>query len=350
VYAPFDGLVPGPGLKEKISIEDLNKKFFEKFTEEGLMARTALTKLAPFLMPKMAGSKRFGGMKLAGFVNEVDAKKQTQFAVCSFYLPDGTIFVAFRGTDDSLVGWKEDFNMCFSEGTGGQLQAADYLNTNFARTMKKLRIGGHSKGGNFAAYGSTFCRGHIQDSILEVYNFDGPGFIPEILKKPAYKSMINRVHKIVPEESIIGMLMYTKAKMQVVASDAKGINQHDPLSWQIKRNRFEEVDSVASSSVLIDEVIKKWSVQFDYETRAAFGDVFFSSLISSSGATRLSQITSSKVRSIASLTKEIQSLDPQNQALIMDVLGKLVAAGGDSLKNSLLSKLPKSLIMRKSEK
>ena len=90
--------------------------------------------------------------------------------------------------------------------------------------------------------------------------------------------------------------------------------------------------------------------QFDYETRAAFGDVFFSSPISSSGATKLSQITSSKVRSIASLTKEIQSLDPKNQALIMDVFGKLVAAGGDSLKNSLLSKLPKSLIMRKNEK
>ncbi|SEK61948.1 Protein of unknown function [Pseudobutyrivibrio ruminis] len=350
VYAPFDGLVPGPGLKEKISIEDLNKKFFEKFTEEGLMERTALTKLAPFIMPKMAKSKRFGGMKLAGFVNDVDAKKQTQFAVCSFYLPDGTIFVAFRGTDDTLVGWKEDFNMCFSEGTGGQLQAADYLNTNFARTMKKLRIGGHSKGGNFAVYGSTFCRGHIQDSILEVYNFDGPGFIPEVLRKPAYKAMINRVHKFIPEESIIGMLMYTEAKMQVVVSDAKGINQHDPMSWQIKRNKFEQVDAVTSSSVLIDEVIKKWAVQFDYETRAAFGDVFFSSLISSSGATRLSQITSSKVRSIASLTKEIQTLDPKNQALILDVFGKLVAAGGDSLKHSLLSKLPKSLIMRKNEK
>ena len=223
VYTPFDSLVPGPGIKEKISIEDLNKKFFEKFTEEGLMARTAMTKLAPFIMPKMANSKRFGGMKLAGFVNDVDAKKQTQFAVCSFYLPDGTIFVAFRGTDDTLVGWKEDFNMCFSEGTGGQLQAADYLNTNFARTMKKLRIGGHSKGGNFAVYGSTFCRGHIQDSILEVYNFDGPGFIPEVLKKPAYKAMINRVHKFIPEESIIGMLMYTEQRCRLLSVMQRGL-------------------------------------------------------------------------------------------------------------------------------
>lgn len=349
VYAPFDGLVPGPGTKEKISIEELCEKFFSKYTEQELMTRAALTKLAPFLMPKMINCKRFGGLKISGFVNEVNADKQTQFSVCSFYLPDGTIFVAFRGTDDTLVGWKEDFNMCFSDGTGGQVKACDYLNSNFARTMKKLRIGGHSKGGNFAVYGSTFCREHIKDSIIDIYNFDGPGFISEILKTNEYKSMVKRVHKYIPQESIIGMLMYTKAKTKIIISDSKGINQHDPMTWQVKRNRFDKGEKLASSSLLIDEIIKKWSVQFDYETRALFGDVFFASLCSS-GATKLSQITSSKVRSIASLTKEVQSLDPENQALVIDVFSKLVAAGGDSIKNSLLSKLPKSLTMRNNEK
>ena len=346
VYSPFDDLIPGPGLKEKISIEELNTRFFEKFDKDQLMANSAFTKMAPFLMPEMAHTKRYGGIKLSGFVNEVDHDNQSQFAVCSFYLPDGTIFVAFRGTDDTLVGWKEDFNMCFSEGTGGQLKAVDYLNKNFARTMKRIRIGGHSKGGNFAVYGASFCKPHIKDNIIEVYNFDGPGFIKELIKREEYKETIKRVKKFVPEESIVGMLMYTKSKIRVVASNAKGINQHDLFTWQITRNHFDYLDKVSSSSKVIEEIIKKWSVQFDYETRSLFGDVFFASL-SSSGATMLSQITSSKVRSIASLTKEIQSLDPDNQALVVDVFMKLVAAGGDSLKNTLLSKLPKNLIMRK---
>ncbi|MBR1622429.1 MAG: DUF2974 domain-containing protein [Pseudobutyrivibrio sp.] len=346
VYSPFDGLVPGPGLKEKISIEELNESFFKKFNEDDLLSRNVFTRMAPFIIPEMAHSKRFGGTKLSGFVNEVDNENQSQFSVCSFYLSDGTIFVAFRGTDDNLVGWKEDFNLSFSEGTGGQLKAVDYLNKNFARTMKSIRIGGHSKGGNFTVYGCSFCKPHIKDSIIDIYNFDGPGFIKELLKKKEYKDIVGRVKKFIPEESIIGMLMYTKSKTRVVASDAKGINQHDPFSWQITRNHFDYVEKVASSSEVIDEIIKKWAVQFDYETRSLFGDVFFASL-ASSGATKMSQLTSSKVRSLASLTKEIQSLDPENQALVIDVFMKLVAAGGDSLKNSLLSKLPKKLIMRK---
>ena len=349
VYAPFDGLVPGPGLREKITIEELYKKFSENFSKEALLKRKAFTKMAPFLMSNMVNTKRFGGIKVAGFVNEVDEKKQSQFSVCSFYIPDGTIFVAFRGTDDNLVGWKEDFNMCFSKGTGGQLKAVEYLNKNFSRTMKKLRVGGHSKGGNFAVYGSAFSKMHIKDSIINIYNFDGPGFIPELLNTAEYKSVVGRISKFIPQESIIGMLMHTKDKTYVVASDAKGINQHDPFSWQVTRNSFNEVESVASSSILIDEIITKWAMQVDYETRALFGDIFFASL-SSSGATKLSQLTNNRVRSLTSITKEIQSLEPDKQALVLDVFMKLVSAGGDSLKNTLLSKLPKNVSVRKKEK
>ncbi len=348
VYSAFDGIVPGPGLKEKISIENACELFFAKYSEEELKSKATFTKLAPFLMQKMAHSRRFGGTKLSGFVNEVDAENQSQFAVCTFYLPDGTIFVAFRGTDDSLVGWKEDFNMSFSEGTGGQLKAVKYLNKNFARTMKPIRVGGHSKGGNFAVYGSAFCKPHIKDNIIEIYNNDGPGCIQEVIKTPEYKSIIKRVRKFIPHESIIGLMLYTKAKPRVVASSAKGINQHDLMSWQVVCNHFDEVPEVASSSKMIDETIKKWTGNFDYETREAFGAIFFESLVSA-GATKMSHITTKKVRSIASITKEIQALEPENQALVLEVLKCLAAEGGESLKNSILSKLPKNVIVRKKE-
>ncbi len=348
VYAAFDGIVPGPGLKEKISIEDACDLFFAKYSEEELRSKATFTKLAPFLMQKMAHSRRFGGTKLSGFVNEVDAENQSQFAVCTFYLTDGTIFVAFRGTDDTLVGWKEDFNISFSEGTGGQLKAVKYLNKNFARTMKLIRVGGHSKGGNFAVYGSAFCKPHIKDNIIAIYTNDGPGCIQEVIKTAEYKSIIKRVHKIVPNESIIGMIMYTKAKKKIVLSSAKGINQHDLFSWQVERNHFVSVDELSPSAVLIDKTIKKWTKKYDYETRKAFGDALFASIVSA-GATRMSHITSKKVRSIASITKEIQNLDAEDQALVLDVFKALAAEGGESLKNSIVSKLPKSITMRKNE-
>ncbi len=348
VYSPFDGIIPGPGVKNKITIEEACDLFFSKFSEEELKGRATLTKYAPFLMQKMAKSKRYGGMKLSGFVNEVDPEGQSQFAACAFYLPDGTIFVAYRGTDDSLVGWKEDYNLCFSDGTGGQIKAVNYLNTNFSRTMKPIRLGGHSKGGNFAVYAGAFCRPHMKDNLLDIYNNDGPGFIPEIIKSDKYKSVLKRIHRIIPNESIIGMLMYDKAKTIIVKSDNKGINQHDMMSWQIERNYLVEAEELAASSIKIDEIMKKWTKQFDYDTREAFGNIFFSSLYAS-GATKMSDITSKRIRSVASITKEIQALEPQNQVIVLDVFKALVAVGGDTLKSSLISKLPKSVIMRKNE-
>ena len=341
VYSPFDGIVPGPGLKEKISIEEVCDKLFAKYPEKELMKKTTMTKYAPFLMKKMVGTRRYGNMKLAGFVNEVDSQKQSQFAVCTFYLSDGSIFVAFRGTDDTLVGWKEDFNMCFSEGTGGQLMAVDYLNKNFSRTMKTLRVGGHSKGGNFAVYGSTFCKPHVKDIITDIYSNDGPGFVKEILRTSEYKSMVKRIHGIIPNESIVGLMMYNKFKSKVVISSNKGINQHDPLSWQVLKNKFITTDKVDDTSLMIDEIIKNWAESVDYDTRAAFGDIFFSSLVSS-GATNLSQITSGGVKSVATITKEIQALDKERQALVYDIFKKLVGTGSDTIKNSILAKVTKT--------
>lgn len=349
VYTPFDGIVPGPGLRDKISIEEACKRFFDKYSDDEIMARNNMTKLAPFLMKKMCHSRRYGGMKLSGFVNEIDSDDQSQFSVCTFYLNDGSIFVAFRGTDDSLVGWKEDFNMCYSFGTGGQLKAVEYLNKNFYRTMKTMRIGGHSKGGNFAVYGATYCKPHVKVLITDIYNNDGPGFVPEILNDPEYKGILSRVHSFIPSEAIIGMMMYNKFKNKIVISDQKGISQHDPMSWQVVRNHFEYAPKVEESSIIIDEIIKGWTDNVDYDTRAAFGDVFFSSL-AASGATKLSQITSGGVRSVASITKEIQSLDKEQQTLIYDIFKKLLNTGSDTVVNMVINKLPRGIKTRIIEK
>lgn len=350
VYANFDDIVPGPSHKTKLSIEEVCRIFFNEFSKEELLGTTAATRVAPFLMLKMANSKRFGGTKMTGFVNEIDSDNQSQFSCCSFYLTDGTVFVAFRGTDDTLVGWKEDFNMCFSSGTGGQLKAVEYLNQHLARTMRPIRVGGHSKGGNFAVYGCAFSKTHIKDNLIEIYNFDGPGFIEEILEDPKYLSVIRKTHKFIPKESIIGMLMHSKAELKIVNSNDKGIYQHNAMNWNIERNHFIYEDGLASNAITIDQTIKSWVSQFDYETRALFGDVFFSSLLTSSKASNLSEISSKKLRSIASLTKEVQSLDADNQDLVMKVIKKLALAGGESFKNSVISKFSKSETVRKKEK
>ncbi|MCR5415530.1 MAG: DUF2974 domain-containing protein [Pseudobutyrivibrio sp.] len=348
-YTPFDGIVPGPTIKNKITIEEACEALFNKYSEEQLRARKATTVDAPFLLKKMIGSKRFGGTRLCGFVNEIDPENQSQFSVCTYYLNDSSIFVCFKGTDDSLVGWKEDFNMCFSKGTAGQLKARDYLNENFANTMLPLRIGGHSKGGNFAVYSSTFALPHIKDSILNIYSYDGPGFIKEIIDTAEYKSILDRINGFLPKESVFGMMMFNSFKSKVVVSDAKGVNQHNPLSWQIERNVIKDGYELDSYALLVDDIMKNWAKDFNYESRALFGDILYSAL-SQAGATKFSQVTSSKIKSVATITKEIQGLPPEQQKIMYDIIAKLLSTSGGSLRDSVISKVTDILNFRKNEK
>lgn len=349
VYSPFDGIVPGPGQREKITIDEVCKKFFETYTEEELLAKNTITKVAPFLLKKMAGSPRYKGLKLAGYVSEHDATSDTQFAVVSFYLPDGTIYVAYRGTDDTLIGWKEDFDMCYSQGTGGQLKAVNYLNDNFSRTMKRIRVGGHSKGGNFAVYASAFCKNSVKDNIIEIYSNDGPGFIPEIINSDEYQSIVKKVHSFIPKQSIIGLLMNNNFKSKIVESDAKGINQHDPMSWMVTKNSFDESFELDESSIIIDEAIKTWANGFDYETRNLFGEIVFSAL-EASGATKLSEVKGDKLKSLAALKTSYDKLDKEQQAMVSEILSKLLNVSSSSVKSSVLGKMPKKpKIVRKKE-
>ncbi len=346
VYVAFEGIVSGPSLKEKITIEQASQAYFEKYSEEEILARTSMTRLAPFILKKMAGSKRYGGMKLAGYVNEVDAKSQSQFAVCTFYLPDKSIFVAFRGTDDTLIGWREDYDMSFSCGTAGQLKAVEYLNNNFSRTMKDIRVGGHSKGGNFAVYASAFCRHSVKDNIIEVYSNDGPGFVDEIINTDKYQTILPRIKGFIPQQSIVGMLMANSFSNKIVVSDAKGIMQHDPLSWQVLGNEFVTAPELDPFSIMFDEMVKKWVMGYDYETRSLFGDILFSAM-KSSGATKLSQVTGGGIRSIAAIVKDIQALDSDKQAIFMEIIVKLMSTGGSVFADNFLEIISKSLNRKK---
>lgn len=348
-YADFDDIVPGPGIKEKITIEEACKRFFEKYSDEEILAGESVTKYSPFLMRKMINTKRFGGMKMSGFVNEIDSTTQTQFSVVTYFLNDGTIFVAFRGTDNTLVGWKEDFNMCFMTHTKGQERAAQYLSETFIHTKRPIRVGGHSKGGNFAVYGSAFCRLNVRDKIFEVYSNDGPGFEPQITGTPEYKSVLKKVRSTMPECSIIGMLMDNEYKNNIIETSKNGIMAHDGLTWQVLRNRFVESDGLVEESIMIDKTIKKWYKDVDNETRGLFLDIVFSPFLEN-GYNYMSEVSGAKLRSFLEIKKAIDKLPDDQKNMFMEILKKLAVSSGETIKDSLLEKVSELQISNKREK
>lgn len=337
-YTEFDDIVPGPEVREWITIQDVYERFFAKYTREEIMSRASSTKVAPFLMDDMVGSKRFGNLKLSGYVNEIDEESQSQFSAVTYMLGDGTLYVAYRGTDNTIVGWKEDFNMSFLYQTAGQQSAARYLDDNFRRTLRKLRVGGHSKGGNFAVYASTFCVPAVQNKIMQIYSNDGPGFQKIVTDAPEYHRILGRVQSIIPEYSIVGMLLENQMEHKVVKSSQTGAYQHDAMSWEVLHHNFVCAPSLSENSLLLDIALKSWLIDLDNDVREEFVDILFE-VIASTGATTVDEITTSKWKAMSDMMKAMNGMPPEKQTAFREVVKKLVQSGSGIWMQSMKEKL-----------
>ena len=193
----------------------------------------------PELGRKMAASRRFSDLTLCGYVSRIDEETQTQFSALTLLLPDKTAYIAFRGTDDTIVGWKEDFNLAFLPVVPAQRMAAAYLRAAAqALPSQPLRVGGHSKGGNLAVYSAVFCGESVQNQLMRVYNNDGPGFRTSLLGLPEHKNVADKITTILPESSVVGMLLEHEERYEVVRSTQSGLWQHDGFSWQVRGEQF----------------------------------------------------------------------------------------------------------------
>ena len=231
-YFPLDNLIKE---NEKITIKELS----EKFQKTDKAKLKILWEEDEDLFIEIGKSKRFGDMQALEYTNKIEPETEEQFSATTIILPDNTIYVSYRGTDNTVIGWKEDLNMSFKSHIASQKDAKEYLE-NIAKKYptKKIRTGGHSKGGNLAVYASIFANNKIQKRIINVYNNDGPGFNEDITNTEEYKNMINKVTTYIPQDSVFGMLLNHEEKYKIVQSTAKGLMQHDVYSWQVLGKNF----------------------------------------------------------------------------------------------------------------
>ncbi|MBQ1902172.1 MAG: DUF2974 domain-containing protein [Lachnospiraceae bacterium] len=345
VYSHFGGLVPGPECKHSISMQKLHEQFFKKHKDEEFENASESAYIAPLLLHKLVTSPRFHDVKMTGYLSHTDEETQVQFACMTFLLPDGTNYVAFRGTDHTLVGWKEDFNMSFLYRTPGQVMAADYLNKNFKFTRRKLRLGGHSKGGNLAVYAGAFCNSTIQKKIIGIYSNDGPGFREEIVSEKSYQKILPIIHSIVPNQTIVSMLFESPFEPKVICSSADGLAQHNVFSWQIERNHFiEATGGLSDKSKMFQKTFQGWISELDMEKRQIFVDELFGLLASKQreGVLTIDDLLTNPTQTITILSKNIGEVKDEHQELFKEVLYKLVISGKDTMKDSFFDTVSKN--------
>ena len=230
------------------------------------------------LLRAAAQSVRFGFSRLYLYRDVFIPEQETQFAAVTYLLDDGSAFLTFRGTDYSLVGWKEDFNMSFQQTIPAQRLAAQYAREVAAEYAAPLRFGGHSKGGNLAVFAAARSSPMLQDRILEVYNLDGPGFTEYMMGDPGYLAMVPRIRTYVPQSSVIGMLLEHEEPYTVIRSKTVSLLQHDPYSWEVLGKDFIHMEEVTENSRFVDATIKTWFADMTNQERNQLVDVMFALL------------------------------------------------------------------------
>lgn len=325
-YMPFEGLVSEPFGTEGALLSDVAVHMLE----QGLTGACAIDngKSDCRLLEALKASERFGTMRLTGYVSRFDRETQEQFSAITFLPPQEMAFVAFRGTDSSVVGWKEDFNMSFSTEVPAQGAALDYVMRASAALPGPVILCGHSKGGNLAAYAGVFAPENVQERIRCVYNFDGPGFNEALLETPQFRKMDMRIHTFVPQSSMIGVLMWHAEPFIVVKSDSVGVFQHNPYSWQVMGGRFITLPERTRESRLAEETIKSWLENLPPEERKRFIDGVYSVLSVSDGRNVADLFEAKNIRAIL---RAVSSMDEETKNAIADAFKRL----GSSLRETL---------------
>ena len=332
-YLPLSDIVPGEKSGE-ISVADAAGRYMPELVPKDLRVMTHDDDA--LLIKKLAGSVRFGEMKLCCFSDITDDSIDLQFAALTCILPDGTRFVSFRGTDSTIAGWKEDFNFSYMSKTPSQICAKEYLDMNFSGTEDRLLAGGHSKGGNLAVYACAFCEPEISERVISVYDFDGPGFREEISGSENFKRIIGRTVSVIPESSLVGQLLTGNSAHRIVKSTATGIMQHLVYSWQVKRGDFVYTEELSRLGSFINRAVVSWVDGLDDDSRRVFVEGLFE-LVSATDAKTLADLGKNRLRSYSALVKAVSKLDEEHQKVMKDALKKLAVNSKDAVLSGLIS-------------
>ena len=275
-YLPFDEIVPSSfEVKAGISLNQLGEKFETIKEKEHENNPFMITKERIQLLDVVSKSQRYKDIKVFGFMNDIDDELTKQFAAVCYQWEEESRWIIFRGTDESLTGWKEDFMMTYSDLIPAQIDAIEYLRKQAELFSGSLNISGHSKGGNLSLYASAMQEEDIQNRIQQIYCWDAPGVHRSILNTEGYQRVVLKAKRYIPQDSIVGLMLESQVQYHIIESQGSGISQHSALMWNIEDDHFVELTELTRNSQLTDQTFKQWTEVVSDEELKLFFDAFF---------------------------------------------------------------------------
>ena len=326
-YLPLDGLVGEDPVEPGAVMERL-----VPLLGDGAGQRHPLIKNDVLLAAALRDGARFAELKLARYENRFDPREDLQFAAVTALLPRGFV-TSFRGTDGTIVGWKEDFHLNFAESVPAQRAARAYLAATASRFPGPITVTGHSKGGNLAMFAAAFAPAAVKRRIRTVRNHDGPGFPDRVAADPAFRRILPRIRTFLPQSSVVGLLMDHPEETVVVRSVEHALMQHDPYTWEIRRDDYERVGSLTPGSRFVDAALKDWVREMPPdELEKAIDGVF--SILEAGDAVRLRDLWSGK--NYLAILRAVRDMSPETRKLVKDAilyLGNAVKETGKRAEN-----------------
>jgi hypothetical protein len=286
------------------------------------------------LLTAVAASPRFRDIKVMGYVSKLDKAQEKQFSAMTFRLAPRLSYIAFRGTDGTVVGWKEDFNMAFRSPIPSQEEAIRYLTQAGRHCPGQILVGGHSKGGNLAVYASAFCKESLQLRIQRVYSHDGPGFLPHVLQSPGMAAILPRVEKTLPQSSVVGLLLEHQEALKIVKSRSVSVLQHDPFTWEVEKGSFVPLEQFTRDARHLDRTLTAWLQKMDHTQRERLVEALFG-ILESTDVRTLDQLRADWQKAIPAVAREAANLDQDTREFLFRALKELAALSIRTLPASL---------------
>lgn len=329
-YLPFKEII----LDTKDTIENISNKMKDLELEQFIWKEDK-----EFII-QLGRTKRYKDLKVTDYREIFDLNAEKQFAAITIWLPHRLKYISFRGTDMSLVGWKEDFNMSFMKDIPSQKEAVKYLNEVGKKYFGKLIVGGHSKGGNIAVYSSIFCEDKIKRKILEVINADGPGFDKSIITTENYLKMLERINTYIPQSSVIGRLLEHDDDYEIVYSTQKGLMQHDIYSWQVEGNKLKRIQNLTDDSQFVNKVVRNWLQNTTPKQRENFVNIIYDVLVSTD-AKDVNDFGIDTLKKIRTVIKSYKNIEKEEKKEIEEMFKLLFESIISTIKGETKAKLNK---------
>lgn len=328
IYLKLDGMIPTTSeKKESVYLYEIaNNLDYDKVFMDERYRKDNIE-----LFEAMVDSRRFRRMQMNYFSDITSVLAETQFSAMTVFLEEGPTVVIYRGTDETMVGWKEDFNMIFKEPVTGQSLSAMYLQQVSELFTGDYIVTGHSKGGNFAIYAAMNVEEKIQNRIEKVYSFDSPGFRPEILESVDFNKIKGRIIKYLPHSSIFGMLLQSRETYQVVECFSIGVLQHNPYNWQVVENEFKKVEELDKGSLFFYETYNEWLYGLSDEELQAYSEIWYKVMQEAHISTMLA-FTKEPGKTMLQLIDAIKEMDDKTKEMAKALAHGLIEVAKENVR------------------